>query len=358
MIRFIFAVLLLIATPAVAQQRTFGAVIKAAIEEAIRPGLANFEESAAALATGIERLCARPDADVLAAAREQFGVVVEAWSQVELLRFGPLTAENRVERILFWPDRRGIGLRQVQGLLTEKDEMATDPETLKGKSVALQGLAALEFVLFGTDAEEVLTAGGDFRCRYGAAIAAAVAGVASELDAAWREPGGIADRMLAPSPEDPSYRSEQEAVEELIGALSHGLEAIRDTRLLPVVGREATDEPRPRSALFWRSGLTMRAIAANVDGMRRLFEASGIAEAAPDAAAARYVSEATLFEFANARRAMGLVTDPMETALADPRQLQALRYLVIVTQSLQALAGEQLPAALGLSVGFSSLDGD
>jgi predicted lipoprotein len=33
-------------------------------------------------------------------------------------------------------------------------------------------------------------------------------------------------------------------------------------------------------------------------------------------------------------------------------------YLLILTRSLQVLLGENLPAALGLSVGFSSLDGD
>jgi len=44
--------------------------------------------------------------------------------------------------------------------------------------------------------------------------------------------------------------------------------------------------------------------------------------------------------------------------VADPKQVQALNYLVIVTQSLQSLVGEQLSTALGLSVGFSSLDGD
>ena len=357
MIRLVLAAMLIAATPAVAQQRTLDAAVEAAIEEAIQPGFADFSARAATLAGSLEALCAAPDPERLAAVREQFGHVVEGWSRVEIFRFGPLTAENRTERILFWPDRRGIGLRQVQGLLAE-DETATDPATLRDKSVALQGLAALEFVLFGSGADEVLTAEGDFRCRYGAAIAASIAGVADELSAAWREPGGIADRMMDPSPDDPAYRTEREAVEELVGAASHGLEAIRDTRLLPFVGREPGDDPNPRSALFWRSGLTMRAIAANIEGIERLFEASGIADASPVAADARYVDEATRFEFANAHRGLSLVTDDVAVALDDARQLQALRYLVIVTQSLQTLIGEQLPAALGLSVGFSSLDGD
>ena len=162
--------------------------------------------------------------------------------------------------------------------------------------------------------------------------------------------------MMAPRARS-AYRSTREVLEELVGALSHGTEAIRDTRLLPFVGR-ADEAPRPRAALFWRSGLTLRSLAANFEGLRRLFEGSGLADIAPDAGNARYIREATLFEFGNAARALGLVVDDIEPALADDGQLQALRYLVIVTQSLQSLFGEQLPAALGLSVGFSSLDGD
>ncbi len=48
----------------------------------------------------------------------------------------------------------------------------------------------------------------------------------------------------------------------------------------------------------------------------------------------------------------------MEQAVVDPRQLQALKYLVIITGSLDTLLGQNLAAALGLSVGFSTLDGD
>ena len=82
-----------------------------------------------------------------------------------------MTKENRLERILFWPDRKSTGLKQVQRALAEKDATATNPAKLKGKSVAMQGLGALEFVLFGTGAEKLAGPGEDYRCAYGRAIA-------------------------------------------------------------------------------------------------------------------------------------------------------------------------------------------
>ncbi len=72
--------------------------------------------------------------------------------------------------MLFWPDRKGTGLKQVQAALASKDPTAADAAQLAGKSVAMQGLGALEFVLYGTGSEELATAGESYRCAYGAAI--------------------------------------------------------------------------------------------------------------------------------------------------------------------------------------------
>ena len=84
--------------------------------------------------------------------------------------------------MLFWPDRKGIGLKQVQAALAAKDPTAADAAQLAGKSVAMQGLGALEFVLFGTGAETLAGTGDAYRCAYGAAIAANLDGIAAELD--------------------------------------------------------------------------------------------------------------------------------------------------------------------------------
>ena len=137
--------------------------------------------------------------------------------------------------------------------------------------------------------------------------------------------------------------------------MSHGIEAIRDTRLLPFLGREG-ENPKPRAAPYWRSGLTIASIRAGFEGIATLFEQSRIGEAAPDEH--DWVRNGVVFEFANAERAADAVTLPLEAALADAGQRRAIGYLVILSQSLQSLLGESLAAALGLSVGFSSLDGD
>lgn len=354
--RLLLAVLAALAAfPAAAAPPSGMEVVSNAINEVIRPGFISFSENAAALQADFGRLCAAPSDELLQTAREQFGFTVAAWSAVEFIRLGPLGADNRSERLLFWPDRKGIALRQVQAILAEQDESATDPDRLAGKSVAVQGLGALEFVLFGTDAGQLAQPAGDFRCRFGQAIATNIAGLAETISAEWLAPDGISRRLEHPLLSDPDYRTRREVLEALTGTLAHGIEALRDQRLLPFLGRNG-EAPKPKSALFWRSGLTVPAIRANFAGLETLFRLSRIAKATD--AENLWVANGAAFEFANAARAGSLVTLPLEQAVADPKQKQALAYLVIVTQSLQTLLGENLAAALGLSVGFSSLDGD
>lgn len=356
--RLLLAVILaLTAMPVLAAEPKLTAeqVVSLAITEAIRPGFAAFATETAALKSDTGALCETPSEAALQTVRGQFRSVVTAWSRIELYRLGPLMTENRYDKILFWPDRKGIALKQVQAILAEPDLDAADPTKLATKSVAVQGLGALEFLLFGTGAEQLATPAGDFRCRYALAISTLLSGTAADLSAEWNDPEGISKRLLAPSASDPDYRSFREVAEALTGLLAHGTEAIRDQRLLPFLGRDGA-APKPKSALFWRSGMTVPSINANFEGLRALLEKSRIAEAtSPDQL---WVGNSAAFEFGNAERAGKVITQPVEQALADPKQKKALEYLVIVTQSLDTILGENLAAALGLSVGFSSLDGD
>jgi len=355
--RFWLALLVgVLATPAFAQLHPTGrTVITQAVEEAIRPGFAGFAVETERLAAVQAELCDGPSAEALEAARGQFGAVVRAWSGIEIYRFGPLMAGNRTERILFWPDRKGIALRQVQAILANADETAVDPATLYGKSVAVQGLGALEFVLFGTGAEALGTEQGAFRCRYGAAIATLLSRTAAEMSSEWADPAGISARLIRPSETDPDYRDNAEVLQELVGVMAHGLEMIRDQRILPFLGRGGA-EPKPKSALYWRSNQTMPSILANFAALRALLVGSDIWEYAPTEQF--WIGEQAMAEFDNVAIYGSRVTGTVEEAMADPAQVDQVANIVISSQVLGKLTGEDLPAALGLSVGFSSLDGD
>ncbi len=354
--RRLLLALLLFATPIGAEAAPMAqeAIAEAAITEFIRPSFEAFLDMASALETEAVALCATPSADALAAVRDRFLGVLDAFSRLSFLRFGPLARDNRAERLLLWPDPKGIALKQVQALLVEQPADALEVPSLQGKSVALQGFNALEFVLFGTGSGDLATDAA-YRCGYGAAVAGAIRSVAEAATAEWRDPAGISKRLIEPSAGDADYRSVREVLEEFVGALSHGAEAIRDSQLLPFLGRDG-EKPKPRSAPLWRSNGTVVLVAGGLKGITDFVSFSRIADAA--GASGPFLANAIGFEARNVVRAEALITGTVEEAVNDPAQLQAFKYLVILTQSLQSLIGEQLSAALGLSVGFSSLDGD
>ena len=352
--KLLVAVMLIFSGATLAQEAP-GKVLEAAVNQVIRPGMSAFAEKAGVLEGSVAALCSDPSAEGLETAHDAFADAAIAYGHVEFIRIGPLMEDNRAERLLFFPDRKGIGLRQVQAILANEDTSAADVASLRGKSVAVQGFGALEFVLHGTGFDALTGAEGQFRCQYGAAIAANISDIADELASAWQQENGIAAHLMQPAPEYDDYRTPTEALEEIVGLVSHGLEATRDTRINPFIAK-ADAAPKPKLALFWRSGLTMAMIRANLEGMRRFIDQSGVARNVAEKD--KGLDNSIVFEFSNANRALDLVTSPVDQAVEDPKQVQALNYLVLVTGSLQAQVGEQLSAALGLSVGFSSLDGD
>ncbi|WP_274626840.1 imelysin family protein [Arvimicrobium flavum] len=331
------------------------ALIARTIEGFVRPAYAAFHETTGRLDAAAEKLCAEPSENSLAAARDSYRASVTAWSRIEAVRFGPVTEQNRLERILFWPDRKSIGLKQVQAAIAEQDPSATDVTALGGKSVAMQGLGALEFVLFGTGADDLASAAGAYRCSYGLAIAGNLDSIAAEVDAAWTAPDGIARQWTNPGPENPLYRSDAEAMTELFNVFVHGLEMVRDVRINGFLGK-TPDSDKPKQAVYWRSAATVPSLRADLQGLSDLFKVADFSgQLGPDEG---WIAQSIAFEFANADAALKAAEAPPAEILEDGARRAKLDYARLVTSSLSELFGVRLAAALGLSAGFSSLDGD
>lgn len=335
--------------------RAENAVVAAALEGFVKPSYAAFDSAASDLRLQMNTLCISQSAETHAAAQGAFLALVAAWSRVETIRFGPVSEDNRLDRILFWPDRKGIGLKQVQATLAEKDATAADPATLKDKSIAMQGLGALEFVLFGTGADSLDAPGDPYRCAYGRAIAGNIEDMAAAILAGWQDKDGIARQWANPGADNPLYRTDDEAMTELFNIFVHGLEMIRDVRLNGFLGQAAQDD-KPKQAIYWRSGGTVVSIKANVDGLRVLFDKSGLAGLLPDDS--KWIAQSIDFEFANAGRGCDLAAGPIVDVLADKDKRKALEVVRLITSHLSELFGVPLAGQLGLTAGFSSLDGD
>jgi predicted lipoprotein len=331
-----FAILasLLYSQPAAALDKASAQTVMAnAVDGYIRPAYADFHAKASALAKVTEDFCAATSEPGLKNLQAGFADMVESWGRIEFLRLGPVMEENRLERILFYPDRKSTGLKQVRALLAKPDESVTDAGSLKGRSVAIQGL----------------------RCRYGLAIARNVETIAAELQAAWDAPDGVATDWKDPSADNPVFRDDKEAVAALIGVAVHGLEMVRDQRIAHFYKGKG-GKVSPKLAVYWRSGLTIKALNANVEGLAQFWKVTNLALLLdPDA---RSLSESVSFDLKSAADALASLQQPTAERLADPKYLGKLDFIEFNLKDAMTRIDGDIGGAIGLGAGFSFADGD
>lgn len=349
------------AAPVEPARFAFRPAVERAIDAVILPGYRALSENAAAEATLVNDLCWQADAERLEAAREGFADVALAWSRVELISFGPPRDRNRYERLFFWPDPRGRGLQQVQEIIAAEDPGATSIDTLRDKSAAVQGLFALEFVLFGTGSEGLADAADparSFRCRFGAAIAGVVHRTAEEIVDGWTGEDGYAALMNEAGADNPVYRSHGEAVQELIKSAREELQLVRDLKIAHAI-EDSPGKAQPKRAPFWRSDLTIPSIRANVEAVVDLVGPEGIGSALPRDEP--WIANELAFELHEVDKTLARVEgrgERWEVLVKDNGSHADLSYTLIPLASAIALLEGGYPDALGLITGFNSLDGD
>ena len=112
---------------------------------------------------------------------------IRAWADVDFLRFGPMAQDGRYERFAFFPDVHGTGARQIRGFLVSQDEKLLKPGALAGQSAAVQGLPALESLLFSGKAALLQPAPPEpFRCALAVAVAKNMQTIADDALAGWQ----------------------------------------------------------------------------------------------------------------------------------------------------------------------------
>ncbi len=344
-------------TPALADTTSAQAVlqerlVETILSETILPDHAVLVVATAEQQRTMRAACGTPSPETLSDAQAAFRDLVAAFSRVEMYRFGPGRQDNRLARLNFWPDRRGLGMRQVRRILQEQDQTATDPTTLRGKSVAVQGLSALEQVL-AEAADGVIP---DFACRYGTAIADVTHETAEALLNAWHD--SQAELLRHPGPENPLYRDQGEAVKALLKAAMEQLVIVEQQKLGRVL-RDGPASANPLSAPFRLSGMTLRAVAVNIAASRAVLshpDLPGLDD--PDMQNLFRELDFELSQSGAAIRAALEFPGGIAARIADPATHDLLQYARIPLQAAVDLHDTRLLPALGLTRGFNSLDGD
>jgi uncharacterized protein len=333
------------------------AIAQATLRQVIQPGYAVLAASVDVLNDKTAALCAEPSAAALKDTRDAFARVVESWSKVEIFRFGPVAKDHRYERLFYWPDPKGIGLRQVQKVIAEKDQTVTDPDMLAGKSVALQGLPALEYLLYGDDADRLVDGDPDigFHCDFAASIATNVDRIAHSVAEGWREGASFTKTFLSPYPDDLLYHAPKDVTLELFKALTSGIELVRDEKLGKPLGA-TPEQAKPKLAPFWRSGLSFANMVGNLEGVRTLFAKGGFADVV--AGLSKEGETSILSDLDQGIEVLGAVHQPFDVVAQDDDLRAKLEALRGTLKRALVTAGDVIARGADLSFGFNEMDGD
>ncbi|WP_169569845.1 imelysin family protein [Sneathiella limimaris] len=356
---------LLIASIFIAERSTVSArelgpdQTRAFIEGYIHPIYQGLAQRAETLTLQLEGFCGEPSEKGLEDIRLRFRDLVLAWSAAEPIRFGPVRDDNRLEKVFFWPDPRSRGLRQVQKLLYDAEKNpAENVSDFSGRSVAVQGLPALEFLLFGKNSERLATTDGARRCAFARGIAANIEQIADTIDANWSGMGTFGGLMIQPSASNPLYRSTDEVLKEILKSAVEFIEIAKAIKLQPSLGEEMT-KANPKKASFRRSGMTLPALLAGFQSLEKLHDTLGFRKLLSEED--RGTADQFHFEInqviSSLQKLIATGKD-YPSLLKDPETYALLQYVTVPMQGVETLLAEIYPELLGLNLGFNSLDGD
>jgi hypothetical protein len=349
--------LLGLCTPAAAFDHAV--LAKRTLERHVLPGYGRFADAAQDFAGKAAALCRTPSTSSLAQARTAASQALLAWGRIEHIRFGPIADKQRLDRLMFYPDPRGIGRKQIGRLLRHRDDEVLSPETLAHASVAVQGFSAVDRVLFGKDSDTLATAPVTFRCRYVRALADGIAQIAAETLHAWQNSFG--QTWLHPSGGNRTFLTAPETTQALLRAYVTELEVVRLQRLAPVLGADSQSGGHAEPLLA-RSGLGLSFLLANIEGVHNLLTAGGFVDTAFAADEKEHdamsILHSVVTDLGFALRAGKGALEIAPDVFADPKARARLTPLTFSLKNAEVMGRTGMSTLTGSMLGFNSLDGD
>jgi predicted lipoprotein len=321
--------------------------------EVVLPAFKALAEQTAGLSKVADGFAAKPSQDGFNALRTAFDATSDAWMQAEFFRLGPLGDQQRSDRFEYWPEKRNIVDRQLSALLATPNEDTLKQKNFSQASVAVQGLPALERLLYGDSSRQTLSAGPEQKTR--AAVIQAIAhnldALAREIVADWEKASADPKTATAPFSQDPI-----EATAQFYAGLMTGMQIVAVQKLAGPRGT-TIDKAKPKTAEQWRSGRSLKNIKLNLDTARAaVLGEHGFAVLLGSGNDALKAEIGAAFDAAIT--AADAAPEPMDTAVADPEGRKKVGALLVAVNQLVDVLKQKAAPAMGISLGFNEMDGD
>ena len=180
------------------------------------------------------------------------------WTNVQYIRFGPINDFNHYERIQFWPYKRGVTNKQYLQLIKKKPESFKNFILLADKSVALQGIPALERILYEGFKSISIKKEKIFYCGYGSAILKNLDTIFNYVYEGW-----VNDSYFY------EYVDKQDTLLEFFNSIITHMEFMINSKFIKM------DNENPRKNKnkleFWRSNFALASIENNINSINLFY---------------------------------------------------------------------------------------
>ncbi|MDF1686760.1 MAG: putative lipoprotein [Parvibaculaceae bacterium] len=332
------------------------------IENYLVPAYEALAAQTNAQATAWEGACSTPTAEQLAQLQQHYVKTANLWAKVEFIRFGPVSFLLRHERVNHWPERRNAVGRALTSLIAKPDADVLAPGQFSRASVAVQGLPALERLLFTQSEKWQSPADGDgaavaWRCAIGKTIAANLATISTEIVQGWQEAEGPLAQAKAGNPHVLYFTDASDLGRRLLTDQMTGFQIMGDIKLEAPLGSASEEGTAPvvkaTKLEAWRSGQSKANLLANLQAMKEMTYAWGTTSKWTDA---QQTEIAKAFE--DTRTAFNALPDDMKSALEEGTAQAPIQQALTDLRSLRNQVASVLPDSLDLTLGFNALDGD
>ncbi len=325
---------------------TTSAINEQAINNVIIPGNQRFAASTLSLRDQAENFCAQgADIDALQLAWLQ---AMSDWQSIQLVNFGPADEETRL-RVQFYPDERGRVATQVDDVLADSQPITVN--RIANATAPLQGLPALEYLIFARDAESLFDAAdtGARRCDLLLAISSHLSTRSADLLAAWQA--------------DAEFRVTRDidGIADLTEAVITHVVFLRDDKLGRPLGIRNGNVPQPQNCESALSGSSSENLRDALSAIETLFTGMGDNPGLDDgligAGYLDYLAQ-VLNALGESRGTLDTLTLPFCEAIADDENRD--RLFMLFDGPLRELRNlmQELPGRLAVNTGFNANDGD
>lgn len=307
----------------------------------IAAGYNALADQAGDLHQSIQTYCKTPSQESRTQVEDAWESAFLQWQRVRFVDFGPIEQDSRAWQIQFWPDSKNLVARKV-GFALGQDTI--NEHQVDEAGVALQGFPAMEYLLFDSrmnQSDDALPA--DRTCTLLTAVAAHLETTTSGLAADWQQ-------------FSPYYMKTESYTARTVEAGLNGLEILQDRRLADPMGLRGTPKRNPYLGDAWRSGYSLAAIGASIQGMDQYLR-PGL-EALLIQQEKQELAQRLNKQFDSTLEELDALPDALAPSLEDDEKYRALQSLFIEVTQLEQVLENRIAPALGIRRGFNSSDGD